>query len=58
MRAINSDSDDSSNVDTTYHESKKRKKRKKKKHNLSAMEEKNERIESNITSLCEKHGDK
>ena len=54
----NSDSDDSSDVDTAVHKSKKKKKRKKKKQKLSAMEERNGRIENNISSLREKHGDK
>ena len=55
----NTDSDDSgSDVDTTVHKNKKRKKRKKKKQKLSAMEERNERIENNVSSLREKHGDK
>ena len=54
----NSDSDNSSDVDTAVQKNKKRKKRKKKKQKLSAMEERNERIEKNISSLREKHGDK
>ena len=54
----NSDSDDSSDADASSHKTKKKKKRRKKKQKLSAMEERNERIENIISSLREKHGDK
>ena len=52
----NSDSDDGDGGTSVYKS--KKKKRKKKKRKLSFMEEKNDRIESIISSLREKHGDK